>query len=243
MNETLYERYAKIRDLKGFTDYKVANITEIGTPTISNWKKGKYTPKEDKLRKIAACLDVTYEYMIGKTDMVVCPVCGFGDNPLSEQSRKEHEEFHNRFLLAKEKYSFLMNYSEATTTRTDSIIKFRDSNGTLLEKMYYYEEYLKSSFSLEIAKRNYDTNLDYDDFCKTEVASLKPDWQISKDTIELLVETYGVNKDFSNENEQLLARTSNNAQLMRLLAYAEKLNPKTLDSIEIQLKALAENEG
>ena len=108
MNETLYERYAKIRDLKGFTDYKVANITEIGTPTISNWKKGKYTPKEDKLRKIAACLDVTYEYMIGKTDMVVCPVCGFGDNPLSEQSRKEHEDFHSRFLLAKETYPFIM---------------------------------------------------------------------------------------------------------------------------------------
>lgn len=243
MNETLYERYAKIRDLKGFTDYKVANITEIGTPTISNWKKGKYTPKEDKLRKIATCLDVTYEYMIGKTDMVVCPVCGFGDNPLSEQSRKEHEEFHNMFLLAKEKYSFLMNYSEATKIRTDSIIKFRDPNRTPLEKTYYYDEYLKSSFSLEIAKRNYDTNLDYDGFCKTEVASLEPDWQISKDIIEILIETYGVNKDFSNDNEQLLARASNNAQLMRILAYAEKLSSKTLESIEIQLKALAENEG
>ena len=92
MGNCSYERYAKIRDLRGFTDYKVTKLAGIkGTATISNWKNGKYVPKDDKMQRIADVLNVSLDFLVGKTDMLVCPICGFGDNPLSEQSRKEHE--------------------------------------------------------------------------------------------------------------------------------------------------------
>ena len=54
-----YDIYANIRNEKGLTDYRVAKDTGIGTATLSNWKNGKYTPKADKLAKIAEYLGVS----------------------------------------------------------------------------------------------------------------------------------------------------------------------------------------
>lgn len=35
---------------------------------FSNWKKGKSTPTEEQIRVIAADLDVSVDYLLGKTD-------------------------------------------------------------------------------------------------------------------------------------------------------------------------------
>lgn len=54
----MYTKYAKIRDEKGLTDYKVSKGTGIRASTLSEWKNGRYTPKVDKIAKIAAFLGV-----------------------------------------------------------------------------------------------------------------------------------------------------------------------------------------
>lgn len=59
-----YERYSKIRDERGLTDAEVSKQSEVAKATMSNWKSGKYTPKTDKLRKIAAVLGVTVDDLI-----------------------------------------------------------------------------------------------------------------------------------------------------------------------------------
>ena len=48
----------------GVTAYKVAKETGITTATLSNWKQGKYTPKQDKLQKIADYFGVSLEYLM-----------------------------------------------------------------------------------------------------------------------------------------------------------------------------------
>ncbi|KAK9680628.1 helix-turn-helix protein [Popillia japonica] len=62
MNES-YKNYAIIRDKFGFTDYKVCKKTGITTATMSNWKADKYTPKSDKLQKIADLFGVSLELL------------------------------------------------------------------------------------------------------------------------------------------------------------------------------------
>ena len=59
----MYKIYERIRDEKKMTDYEVAKKAGIATATLSSWKyDGKkeygYTPKIDKLMKIADALDV-----------------------------------------------------------------------------------------------------------------------------------------------------------------------------------------
>jgi len=55
-----YETYAKIRDSKGYTDYRVSQETGIGRSTFSDWKSGRSTPKPDKIKKISECLEVAF---------------------------------------------------------------------------------------------------------------------------------------------------------------------------------------
>lgn len=59
-----YEEYAKIRDEKGMTDYKVAKLSGIGRSTFSDWKAGRSTPKTDKLMKISEALGIRYDMFI-----------------------------------------------------------------------------------------------------------------------------------------------------------------------------------
>lgn len=61
----MYQKYAKLRDERGLTDYAVATQTGIATATLSSWKSGEYTPKVDKLMKIAKLFDVSIEEIIG----------------------------------------------------------------------------------------------------------------------------------------------------------------------------------
>lgn len=66
----LYERYCKIRDQRGLKDADVARLSGVTKSTFSDWKKGLYQPKREKLIKIADVLGVSIEYLMddGKTD-------------------------------------------------------------------------------------------------------------------------------------------------------------------------------
>jgi transcriptional regulator with XRE-family HTH domain len=46
------------------TTYQVAKATGISSVTFTDWKKGRYTPKVDKLLKIAQYFGVTVEYFL-----------------------------------------------------------------------------------------------------------------------------------------------------------------------------------
>ena len=59
----MYEIYAYLRDEKGISDYQVAKDVGIPRSTFSDWKKGKYVPKNEKLQKIADYFDVSLQYL------------------------------------------------------------------------------------------------------------------------------------------------------------------------------------
>lgn len=65
----MYAKYAELRDKKQLTDYRVAIDTGIPQSTLSDWKNGKYTPKIDKLIKIAKYLGTTVEELYGESVM------------------------------------------------------------------------------------------------------------------------------------------------------------------------------
>lgn len=53
-----YARYEELLDKAGKSTYEVCKATEIEPSTISNWKSGNYTPKIDKIAKLAEYFDV-----------------------------------------------------------------------------------------------------------------------------------------------------------------------------------------
>ncbi len=61
----MYENYAKIRDSRGLRDSDVSKGTGISSSVFSDWKKGRYDLKYDKLQKIAEFLGVTTDQLTG----------------------------------------------------------------------------------------------------------------------------------------------------------------------------------
>lgn len=64
----MYERFQEILEEKGLRAKDVTDATGIKSATLSAWKKGQYTPKQDKLALIADFLGVSLQWLMGLTD-------------------------------------------------------------------------------------------------------------------------------------------------------------------------------
>lgn len=60
----MYEIFEHLCNLNNVTPYRVCKETGLTTATISNWKAGRYVPKQDKLQKIADYFNVSLEYLM-----------------------------------------------------------------------------------------------------------------------------------------------------------------------------------
>lgn len=67
MKKAKYERFEELALKNGLSNYRVAKETGIAQETLSSWKKGKYTPKSDKLDKLATYFGVPVDYFYGDT--------------------------------------------------------------------------------------------------------------------------------------------------------------------------------
>jgi len=57
-----YEKFEKLCLEKGVKPYHVSVATGISTATLSSWKRGKYTPKRDKIKVLAEYFGVSPDY-------------------------------------------------------------------------------------------------------------------------------------------------------------------------------------
>lgn len=62
----MYEIFERLCKENGVTPYRVGKETHITTSTLTDWKKGRYTPKQDKLMRIADYFGVSVDYLMGK---------------------------------------------------------------------------------------------------------------------------------------------------------------------------------
>lgn len=60
----MYEIFEQLMKAHGYTAYKVSVETGIAQSTLSDWKKGKSTPKADKMQKIADLFGVSLSYLM-----------------------------------------------------------------------------------------------------------------------------------------------------------------------------------
>lgn len=63
----MYQKYVKLRNEKGVTDYRVSEDTGITKSTFTDWKNGRSQPKLDKLKVLADYFGVSIEYFISDT--------------------------------------------------------------------------------------------------------------------------------------------------------------------------------
>lgn len=64
----MYEIFEELCKKNNVTPYRVAKETKIATSTLSDWKSGKSTPKQDKLKLIADFFNVSVDYLMTGKD-------------------------------------------------------------------------------------------------------------------------------------------------------------------------------
>lgn len=60
----MYDIYQKLLDEKKLKNSDVSRATGVSNMTLSDWKRGKTTPKTETMRKIASFLGVSVEYLM-----------------------------------------------------------------------------------------------------------------------------------------------------------------------------------
>ena len=60
----MYEIFEQLLKMNGITAYRVSKETGVTTATLTSWKQGKYTPKPEKMQKIADYFGVSLEYLM-----------------------------------------------------------------------------------------------------------------------------------------------------------------------------------
>lgn len=68
MSDIFSKRLKQCLKEKNIKQIELSRMSNITASSISDWIKGKYIPKQDKLYKIAECLDVNPHWLIGKDD-------------------------------------------------------------------------------------------------------------------------------------------------------------------------------
>ena len=64
----MYEIFEQLLKEHGVTAYRVSKETGVTTATLTSWKQGKYTPKPEKLQKIADYFGVSLSYLMTGKD-------------------------------------------------------------------------------------------------------------------------------------------------------------------------------
>lgn len=60
----MYEIFEQLLQDFGITAYKVAKDTGITQSTLSDWKRGRSTPKTDNMKKLADYFNVSVDYLM-----------------------------------------------------------------------------------------------------------------------------------------------------------------------------------
>lgn len=59
-----YENFEELCKKNNVKPSKVSRATGISTATLTSWKQGKYTPKQDKLQLVADFFHVSVDYLM-----------------------------------------------------------------------------------------------------------------------------------------------------------------------------------
>ena len=88
----MYEKFEELLKKNNVTAYRVAKETGVTTATLTSWKQGKYTPKREKLQKIADYFGVSVEYFTGEE-----PIEGTSNKGyyIDEETARTAQEIYN----------------------------------------------------------------------------------------------------------------------------------------------------
>lgn len=191
----MYEIFEQLLSERGVTPYRVAKETGITTATLTSWKQGKYTPKPEKLQKIADYFHVSLDYLMGKNgSLTTCPDCGLTYDSSYPEDIETHIEQHTAWEKAvKEFGEIYSNGVKCEQIKAENRKISHDLSLPLEERCNAQIRVLKCLFSRSLVANSY--SLEHVPF-DTYVAMMlnNPSYQkynLEDDLRQALIDKYG----------------------------------------------------
>lgn len=129
-----YENFQKLCEERGVKPGTVSRATGVSTATLTSWKQGKYTPKQDKLQKLADYFNVPLEE-ITKKEPVKISMPGFIQK-YNENATMEIKKALSDVLMdaASKGIDTFMNSDERMPELVDLFLKLNDSGKDAIMK-------------------------------------------------------------------------------------------------------------
>ena len=125
----MYDIFERLLNERGITAYKVAQETGVTTATLSSWKAGRYTPKQEKLQKIADYFGVTIDYLMTGNDKQE------ETSELTDRNKKDIEKALKETLNQLDSQDGLMFDGEAMDDETKELLKISLENAIRTAKI------------------------------------------------------------------------------------------------------------
>lgn len=192
----MYELYCKLRDEKGYKDSDVARLTGITKSTFSDWKSGRSNPKNDKLKKIADCLGVPLEYLMGKNGLIRCPVCGLEYLASNLEDCKIHEKEHKAYENAVRKFGVIYPSPTYETLKNKHLKQATDNRRSIDNRINDWIEVMRAYWSRSLSGCSYDLlHPDFDKYASMLLNQPQFKERINNDFIyERLTSMYGTSE-------------------------------------------------
>lgn len=194
----MYENFEKLLKEHNVTAYRVSKETGVTTATLTSWKQGKYTPKPEKLQKIADYFGVTVDYLMTGNDttqsLYTCPDCGLSYVPTEYEDAKYHVKIHEAWKLAVNKFGALYCNRSTNENIKAQCRNIRNNADESFEKRYDAEmELFRCFFSDSVSANEYDLNhVSFEEYIAMLLSNPHYTKYIAEDVYQKLKEVYGI---------------------------------------------------
>ena len=144
----MYEYFEKLLKEKGLTAYRVSKETGVTQSTLSDWKRGRSTPKTDNMKKIADFLNVSVEYLMTGEDTPTTEV-----NSATELTAKDERDIARRLEKTlsdlESSQDGLMFSGEPLDDETRELLKISLENSIRIAKINAKEKFTPKKYKKE----------------------------------------------------------------------------------------------
>ena len=135
----MYEIFEKLLKEKNVKVADITRATGIASSTFTDWKKGRYTPKQDKLQKIADYFGVTIDYLMNGEEKEWTPA-------LTEKDEKDLDKKVENLLNAVDSDTGLMLDGEIMDEETREIFAMNLKNALRTTKLAAKAKYTPKKY-------------------------------------------------------------------------------------------------
>lgn len=251
----IYER------IKVLCDDQHRSVSElersIGVARSSLSKIDRHKPSAEKMQNIATELDVSADFLLGKTDVVVCPLCQFPYRPMEEPDRKDHREYHNLYCETAVQYG--ENFIEGVDAKKEADQLCDRINDVFLSDEQRDEillHYIRLRFTQFVITSGFPRYVDFNEYTRAKIVEFDTERGIAvKEYRAHVFREYGIELDsdkkestsgkayyFDDETADIAQKMYENPELRALFDAADGVPKNVLVSVYNLLMSMKQNE-